>query len=237
MKPMCRLIYFVFAAALFASCSKINGEGDIVTEERTATGYTMISLAMDATVSYTQDSVYSLVLNAQQNILDVIETHVEGDRLIIEYEDHVKIGKHDPIVIEVRAPDVRMLDISGTGQINMFGLWNVNSAGLNISGSGNINLAAVNARSISSNISGSGNIDVAWGVASYCDLNISGSGNIDMLYVETDTAYANISGSGNIMITVFDYLDATISGSGNIQYRGNPDVDLHVSGSGTVIHL
>jgi hypothetical protein len=237
MKPFHLIFSLVLLGLAAASCSKINGEGDTVTEERTVTGFREISMSMDATVNYTQDTAYSLVLKGQQNILDKIETKVQNGRLTIRYEDHAVIGKHDPIVVEVSAPDVNSLDISGSGQINMFGLWEVYSANLNISGSGDINLAAVNVHDIDCTISGSGNIDVAWGIASYATLNISGSGNIDMLYVEADTAYATISGSGNIMVNVNKYLDATISGSGNIKYSGTPVVDTHISGSGSVIHL
>jgi hypothetical protein len=237
MKP----IHFIFSLALsgliFSSCSKINGEGEIVTEERTVTGYQEVSLAMDATVNYTQDTAFSLVLRGQQNILDKIETNLQNGRLTIKYENHVVIGRHEPVVVEVGAPSVRFLDISGSGQINMFGLWEIYSAGLNISGSGNINLAAINVHDIDANISGSGSIGTAWGITSYETLNISGSGSMDMLYVEADTADATISGSGDIMLTANKYLNATISGSGNIKYRGNPVVNTHISGSGSVIHI
>ncbi len=237
MKPNFLLISAVAAGLLAASCSKINGEGDVVTENRTVTDYQGISLSMDATVNYTQDTGYGLVLRGQQNILDQVKTDVQNGHLVIRYKDHVTIGRHEPVVVEVRAPGVSHLDISGSGQINMFDLWEIYHASLNISGSGSINLASVNAHDVEAHISGSGNIDVAWGIASMETLNISGSGNIDMLGLVADSVYATISGSGDIMVTANKYLEATISGSGNVKYSGNPIVETHISGSGNVIHL
>lgn len=236
MKPT-SFLFIAMLPILLVSCSKINGEGDIVTESRTLEGYNGISLNMDATVNYTQDTVYSLVLKGQQNILDHIETVLENNTLVLRYEKNTHIGWHEPIVIEVTAPDVSDLYISGSGQINMFGMWKVYSADLNISGSGDIHLAAINSHDIKANISGSGNISASWGLTEFEDLIISGSGNIDLLYVECDSTYANISGSGDIMLTANKYLNATISGSGNIKYRGNPIVETHISGSGSLIHL
>lgn len=232
-----RIFSVIVITVLFISCSKINGEGDVVSETRDVTGYTSVTLDMDGTVNYIQDSAYALVIRGQQNILDRIETVVVNNKLEIRYKKNVIIGFHEPIVVEVNAPDVSTLSIDGSGQINMFDMWETYSCDLNVSGSGDINLASVYAHDISANISGSGNINVAWGLASYEDLNISGSGTIDMLEVEADTVYASISASGNILVWAVKYLNATISGSGNIKYKGNPVLDSHISGSGNVIHL
>ena len=237
MKKIQYIILLLAGTAMLASCSKINGKGDVVTEERTLGNCTGISLAMDAYVTYAPDTAYSLVIQGQQNILDRIKTNVENGTLVIKYEDHVRIGTHDQITAVIRGPGVTRLDISGSGNMTVDEPWDIYSARLNISGSGNISVAVLNGHDLEATISGSGNIKGHSGNCKTETLTISGSGNIDVIGIQADTAYANISGSGDIKLAVSDYLHATISGSGNIRYFGNPIIVTNISGSGTVSYI
>ena len=104
------LLALLFIAA-FSSCQKITGKGETVRTFRTVTGYTGIELSMDATVFYTQGSSYSLEIEAQENLVDYIETELSGNNLVIKERNGVDFGKHDPIRIYITAPDVSSLDI------------------------------------------------------------------------------------------------------------------------------
>jgi hypothetical protein len=237
MKNFILLMILVIAGFGATSCKKIDGSGGIVYENRSVTGFSGISLSMDATVYYQKDTGYSITLSGQQNILDVIQTNLQNGTLVIQYKNDVTIGSHMPITITVSAPDVNALTISGSGDIQMLGSWEIYSATATISGSGNISLYGIHAHDLAANISGSGNVEINGGTARNENLNISGSGTINLQYVQADTVYATVSGSGNILVSVTDLLDATISGSGNIKYAGNPVVNTHISGSGSVVHL
>ena len=237
---MKRFLYFLISGLMFttvAGCKKINGKGDTITETRTVGNYNSIGLSISGTVNFRQDSVYSLSVIAQENLFPYIETYVDDNTLVIKIKDHYTLGSHDPITINLTAPSVNDLDISGSGDINTSGPWTVSQASLNISGSGNFNIDTLATSSLKANISGSGIVNVAKGVASTATLVISGSGSIKTQYVMTNTVNATISGSGDIYCWTVDLLVATISGSGNIYYNGNPQVEAHISGSGTVRKL
>jgi hypothetical protein len=257
MKTKIIVLIALLIPVLFSSCEKIKGKGDVITQTRVVTGYTSIELAIEGDVSFTQDSVYTLSISAQENIADNIETDISGTSLVIKKKDNVVFGKHDPINITITAPSVTDLILSGSGNFTVSRIWsgnflttNISGSGnmyvnnifanqLNsvISGSGNMTINSIDGNKINATISGSGNIETKSGISNEEYLKISGSGNIDMRYVETDTAYATISGSGDIYINVKKLLDATISGSGNIYYLGNPVIDTHISGSGNVTRL
>ncbi len=236
-----RKIYFAIIAlamlSVVSSCKKINGKGDVVMEIRNIHGYTGVSLSVDATAYVRQDTFYKVEILAQQNILDVIESPIEGGALVIKLKDHTILGKHDPITVYITSPVLNSLNISGSGNIEGNTWLSGVSLNLVISGSGNIRLPGIQMEDIHSNISGSGNISIVEGAVSNEDLNISGSGSIDLLGIVSDTVYARISGSGNIRVTTDRLLDGTISGSGNIYYLGSPVVNAHISGSGAIIHL
>jgi hypothetical protein len=237
MKTKSILLLALLIPFFFNSCQKINGKGDVVRISRTVTGYTGIELSMDATVFYTQGTIYSLEIEAQENLMGYIETVLSGNSLIIREEKGVNFGKHDPIRIYVTAPDIISLNISGSGAINADQNWTGNDLSTTISGSGSIGVDTLQCNRINSEISGSGSIEVHNGFCNYEDFTISGSGSIDMRMVECDTTYADISGSGDIYANIKKLLEATISGSGNIYYYGTPAINTHISGSGNIIRL
>ncbi|MGE5423785.1 MAG: head GIN domain-containing protein [Syntrophothermus sp.] len=224
-------------AVLSVSCDKVKGEGEVVSETRSVTNYTGISLSLDGEVYYTPDTVYSLQISAQQAVLDVIENPVENGRLVLKYKSGKVIGPHETVVVHVRAPSLGSFVVNGSGNIHCDPLWPVSRVDLDISGSGNLYLNQITANDVYANISGSGNMEVTRGSAGYAQYKISGSGRMNFSGMPVDTAYAIISGSGNMDINVLKLLDATISGSGNIGYYGTPAVNLHISGSGNVRKL
>jgi len=237
MKKIIIIIVISLIPVFFTSCEKVKGKGTVVSEFRNISGFTAISLAMEGELHFIPDSIFSVEIRAQQNIIDVIETNLEGDRLVLEIEDNVILGKHEPIWIYIHAPAFDDLDVSGSGNIIVESMMNQPDLNYNISGSGNINLVEVNGHEITGNISGSGNITGSAGIADFESLTISGSGNLDFLNVMADSVYVTISGSGDVRVYAVKYLEVTISGSGNVRYNGNPVINQHISGSGSVTHI
>lgn len=221
---------------LTTSCrKKITGEGPSVTQTRTVTNFTSVSLSLPALMYVTQEQDYKFTIEAQQNILDIIQTSVTAGDLRIKFDNGKNIGSHDKIIIRVSAPVFNGLVISGTGEISGTNALQTSSLRLALSGSGSIILPQADvAGKLDAYISGSGNIQVSNGVAVAGSLNISGSGSLEMLGVTFKNVDARISGSGNIKATITGELDAYISGSGSVYYKGTPAINSQISGSGAV---
>ncbi|MNJ84786.1 hypothetical protein D3C87_22460 [compost metagenome] len=227
-------------AVSFTSCKKhlfnsIKGKGGTVTETRDLSGFNKISLSIDADVNYVQDSVYFVEISAQQNVIDVITTDINGGELEIEFSKWVR--KHSNITIVIHSPDLRAIDLSGSGNVESSSDILTTDLELNVSGSGNIVLASVHSDELEAKISGSGNISVSGGEVTNQKATISGSGSVEMENLKANNSDAKISGSGSISVWAVDQLKATISGSGDIRYKGNPIVNTNISGSGSVIHI
>jgi hypothetical protein len=213
----------------------VNGKGDLVTESRNVSGFNQIHVSNDVTVFFVQDSIYSVVVSAQTNILKVLDTKVENQVLVIDFNRNV--FKHKNIQITVHAPSLTGLDISGSGEINVQNTLHTSDLHATISGSGKISVGGVEAGEVKINISGSGNVAIGSGNSINTTCNVSGSGNILAPLLISQSAKATISGSGNIHLQVVQYLAAHISGSGDIFYRGLPAVDVNISGSGHLNHV
>lgn len=221
----------------FNSCKKVVGDGPVVSETRTTSTFNEIEFGVPGDVVYIDADEREIIIEAQRNIINVIETYVSGNELKVKVKDNTNIGSSKGIHITVKGPDVRSLKLSGSGNLSVPGTFAANDAKLRISGSGKMIINKIDALNFEAIISGSGNIDVLEGIADEADLNISGSGDLDMVNVIAKKVETQTSGSGTMKVNVSDVLDARISGSGNVYYKGTPAVNVSISGSGKIIKL
>ncbi len=228
----------VLAAAIlsfFTSCEKVVGEGPIVTETRNVANFKGVSISVSGRVNYKIDPAYKVEVQAQQNILDVLETKLIGDELVVKVKDGKRIRSNEEITVNISAPYADFLNLNGSANVYVTGGLATTSTSLKVSGSGSINADQVTLTDkLTVNISGSGDIKINQGNVKNEVLKISGSGKIDLGNVITEKAVAEISGSGDMWIHVTQNLDAHISGSGSVRYRGTPVITTHISGSGKV---
>lgn len=239
MKSIRSIIIAGICMLSFTSCIKevISGSGPEVTEVRNTGSFTGIELALNATVNYTQDSVFKVEIKGQQNVINEIQTDISGSQLIIKLPWDTKLVSYSPITINISAPGVNAFNVSGSGKIQSVSNVAVTNADLNISGSGSINISSITSSDIDVRVSGSGTVQISSGSTTTQSMNISGSGLIDVLGVTAKSASTYTSGSGDIKLTATENLEAHISGSGKVYYMGNPVIDANISGSGKLIHL
>lgn len=219
------------------SCRRIIGEGPVISETRSTREFSEIDFGVPATMTYIKSDVTEIEIEAQRNIIDVIETYVSGNELNIKVRDSRNIHSHEQIRITVKAPSVHGFAVSGSGALQIMGGIEGDQAKLRVSGSGKILADKINASSVEARISGSGSIDALDGTANHLDLSISGSGDINLLPVLAKTATTQTSGSGNMHVNVSNDLDVHISGSGDVFYEGNPEVNVSISGSGRLVKV
>lgn len=225
------------AVIFFSSCTKerIEGEGPVITQARTATNFSGISSGFSGKVHFIIDPVYKVEVMAQANIQDAIRTNVVNGILNVDIRNNIKLRSHEPIIVNVSAPSLDFVNVSGSGDIVAQGHNAVSRLDLGISGSGSIKIdEAVVSDKIDARVSGSGNITVNSGSAKNETIEISGSGGMTLTGVTAEKGEIHISGSGNVKVNLSQSLDAHISGSGDIWYLGQPVITTHISGSGKI---
>jgi len=237
--PIIALTSFIF---LLSSCEDywlncLRGNGIMVTEEREPPHFSGIISEGDFDIIIIIDSVYKVVVEADENLLSYIRTGVRGDNLVINNSTRrcLRTSNGHPIQIFVHSPAIHFISLEGSGVIYCDNLIYVDHVRIELTGSGLIDLRDVDALELDALITGSGEIEL-WGVCEEANLDITGSGKIKAFHLEQDHCVANISGSGDLYVFVYDLLDAKISGSGNIFYKGNPHLNIRITGSGSVIN-
>jgi len=244
------LILFATACEgpLVIPCEK--GESSTITETRNIQDFKQLIIELPANIHLSQDSVFSLEIDAQENILEIIETSLTGD--ILEITSDRCLRNHDPITIRISMPEVTMIDVKGSGDVISQDRFTTDNLDLKIVGSGDIHLNAdvqflnarilgsgdmhidINATDIDSKVTGSGNIELS-GQSENHNIDIDGHGDVHAFDATTNQADVNIRGSGTAELFVTSTLDVKITGSGDVFYKGNPLVDADISGSGNVV--
>lgn len=210
----------------------IRGNGIAATEGRITNGFDAVKSEGAFDVHITNGDEFEVVLNAETNILQYIETDVNNGTLRIHIRGIHNVKNRLPMEVYITTPNLEGIKQSGSGIITT-DYFVSNHCDISISGSGKI-ITAFDAPTVDASISGSGKLEIS-GISNDAKFDVSGSGRIDAFNLELNNCRAIVSGSGNIWVNVERFLTATISGSGNIYYTGEADVETRISGSGNVI--
>ena len=232
-------IAFLAGLALVANACEnswncLRGNGIAGEETRMIDGFTGVVSEGSFDVEIVPSTEFSVILQADENLIQYIRTRVSGNTLILDQGTRKCLQSDNPIRITVHLPAVDYLNLTGSGMITGDNLEG-DELRVELTGSGVIDLRGLNVGELDALITGSGEM-VFWGMATDADLDITGSGEIKAFHLETVNCIANISGSGNMQVKVEKSLKAYISGSGSIFYQGNPGVSANITGSGAVIN-
>ncbi len=219
---------------MYRSASIVRGSGNIITEARDVAGFNRIELSGRGNLLIDQSGDESLNIEAEDNIIDRIETVVEGNTLKIRFKREWSIRQLWPtkdINYHLTVADIEHIGISGSGYIETENI-STDELTIGINGSGKGSLG-VSVKKLDLNVSGSGRF-VFKGTAEEQKVNINGSGNYDAKDLASKKAEFRTSGSGKGIINASDELSVNISGSGNVRYIGSPVISQKISGSGSI---
>ena len=208
----------------------VQGEGPRVEKELQLDDFNGIRLSMSANVYLTPGRTQSVRVSAQQNIIDLLETDVNGGIWKIDTEENIR--NHSQIKIYITVPVMNYVKISGSGDVYTEGTFDNAGDDVTVAVSGSDDLQFhTNARKIEVGISGSGDVEL-YGSADDMEIGVSGSGDVDAMDLTTRNCEVGISGSGTAKVHATQNLEVRVSGSGDVYYRGKPNVQSRISGSG-----
>lgn len=186
-------------------------------------------------VYVTQGDYKPLNLEADSNIVRLIETAVIDDTLVVSIKDTF-IQSAKPIKVFVTVPKILYAKLSGAGGIvgqNKFTY--TEPLTYEITGAGGIE-ADISTPKLSALLKGAGGMKLR-GTADDVALTISGAGAFAGDSLAAQNAVVNISGAGSAYVSAERKLDVTISGTGSVFYRGNPAITKNITGIGVIIKL
>lgn len=241
MKNLFTSLSVLLAAVMLLGCGifNVNPDGktitpsdNIITENRTVSGFTGVDMSTIGTVTIIQGEKESVVVSGSDNLVELVTTTVRNGVLTLAMENvNVQsMGKEDILAFEITVKDLESLTVSGLGTVEMDSL-KTNDLNLVMSGGGAIALDKLSADKVNVEISGVGGINIT-GTADHVEVDISGAGELNATDLETKTANVILSGIGTAVVWVTDELTGEISGAGSVRYYGEPKTNTNSSGVG-----
>lgn len=219
----------------FANYATASNFSEARKEERKVDDFKEIVLAIPADLFISQGDNNEVIIEADDNVLEKINTEVRNGKLIIEFEKRYNYRGFSKIKIYVSMPEIEKLSLTGSGRIISNSPIKAEKIGFLLSGSGLIEIDELVAGKVGVMITGSGDIKVKGKTkANYLDATITGSGDFESVNLTFDKANLTITGSGSMNTSIVDELNAVITGSGKIYYQGNPLIDARITGSGKI---
>lgn len=254
-----KFLLAIFGIFALIACKKVDAskgtpEDHIINE----TGFTAIEFSTGGNLTFSESASTSIIINTTDKVMNALDIHVKNSTLYVETKNRYNIKNSENIQVTIMAPNVNSLTCSGSGNLdaNIDNTTEYSSFNLAVSGSGSLQVSAINSinqnisvsgsgsltideltsENVAAKVSGSGGINIKTGTTINAKATISGSGNYVAFDLDTENTDVTVSGSGKAEVTANSTLDAVISGSGNVYYKGAPILNSSSTGSGDLIN-
>lgn len=232
-------LVLMLSLILIGCCVRISsppatvGSGVAATDSRTVAGFSAVHLNGTGRLIIHQADTESLTITADDNILPLLQSDVQGGTLHLGPQPGSNIRPKTPIVYELTLKDLNSVQINGSGQVQADTL-SASSLAVQGNGSSEFLFNQLQTASLKIEINGSGSF-TAQGQADQQVVEIHGSGDFNGQNLKGQDASIHIAGSGRAVVDVTGKLDVHIAGSGQVEYLSNPaSVTADVAGSGKV---
>ncbi len=192
----------------------IESLGSVVSQDRTLSNFSAISLNGLANINLTQGSPQTVEVVTHTELIDRITTTVTNQELEIDM-DFCTDDNISQLDVNITVPDISSISIYGLGDVSTTNDIAVDNLALIVEGVGNFNLE---------------------GTVENLTIDSEGVGNVNAYDLVSSNCNVIIEGTGNVEITANTTLDVVITGTGNVYYRGNPTITQNVTGTGNVIN-
>jgi hypothetical protein len=192
---------------------RIHGSGDLVKKTLDLKDFDRVRVNAVAEIDIEIGPRFDVVVEAEDNIIDLLDVDVSGGRLTIDMDDRYDIDTDEDVRFEITMPSLVGLDIRGVADIVVSGL---------------------DEKSVEIDCQGVCKV-YCQGTAMDLDIDFPGVGSLDLEDLRAANARVRVDGVGNVDVRVTDKLDVEVNGMGKVRYYGDPyEVRTDVSGFGRI---
>ena len=213
-----------------------NGSGTLKSQVRPVSGFSRVSLSGVGDLNITQGASESLSVEAEDNLLPLLETVVANGTLELRVKANSSLNSTKPIKYTLVVKSLSALTLSGVGNVTS-GALDVSTLDLNLSGAGKIQISSLKAQVLKAELTGVGKLAVTAGAVTSQTVNLQGTGSYNACGLSSDTAKITVGGTSKALVSVKSSLVVVGSGIGSVQYLGSPTLEQSNSGLGSVTKI
>ncbi len=225
------LVIVVFSSTtVYAKRYSVRGNGNVEKEIRNVRSFDAIDVSSAFEVELTQSDEESLVIEADENLLDHIYTEVIGGTLKIYTRGNIRNINTMKAYISFKMIDE--IELSGACEVKGMNKMKFESFVIDASGASEVDINFA-ASVVKLDLSGATEIRFA-GFADELYIDSSGASEIYAIDFEVKDCEVDASGASTIKIFVTENLEVEASGATTVRYKGKPAVDLDTSGASSI---
>ena len=212
----------------------MRGSGHVSSDTRSASGFHSIDVSGAIDVYVRQDSLTSVKVEADDNLLEYIEVYTDNSTLIIKTQNGVRLRPNNKIKVYVSNPLYTEFEVSGASSIQSENeITSGESLRVGLTGASVAKLE-FNSPRISVDLSGASDLTIR-GKTKDFDAGASGASEIKCFDLLTENTNAEASGASSIEVYASVKIIPHASGASSISYKGNATIqDKSESGAGSV---
>lgn len=228
-------ISFIALSLLMSSCwflgPSVRGNGEVKTEERSVGEFDQIEVERGINVYVTQGSPTKVVVIADSNLHEIIETRRHGKELLVSAYENIKWAKEKKVVITVE----NIYSIKCSSGANFYSENKFITTSLDIKASSGANIKVeLETKNLKADASSGANIYLS-GNSEEAEIEASSGANIKSAELMVVNCKMRASSGANVSANVRGKLEAKASSGGNVSYFGTPETtNIEKSSGGNV---
>lgn len=232
------ILTVLFSCKKENQCDCLKGTGQITNEIRNIEPFTSIELSHNINLIIKQDTTYSCIVEAGENLLPLIKTTVVDGKLIIANENRcnwMRSFKKD-INVYLSLRKINTIEYRGSGNINCSDTLILDSLRFDSwDGSGKA-MFLLHTKSSQFNLhTGPADLEVS-GFSGVSYLYSAGNGKVDLSNLNTGYTFLTSKSTNNTYVSATKELYVWIDYVGDVYYKGSPYlIDTIYTGSGRLL--
>lgn len=236
---MKKLAFFSLVILVFASgCREFSsrrerGSGNIQSQTRSVSGFHSVDVSGAIDIYVKQDSVTSVKVEADDNILQYVEVHSEGSTLNIYTSGGIRLRPSRKIKVYISNPVYQSFEASGacsiTGESRIV---STETLRISLTGASDGKLE-IDAPRVIASVTGASNVNLRGRTKDF-EADASGASGIDSFELLTENTHVDLSGASHAEVYASVSLGGDASGASHVDYRGNATVSVSKSGASSV---
>lgn len=226
---MKKILIIVLVSLYCTACTQMNGSGNIVSEDRNIGNFTGIEAGGAFEVELRNGEVVKVRVEADDNLINLIETKVDGNILKITSKSGRRLN-NGYFKVFITAPEINYIYMSGAASVIIKDiLKNKEKIKLQASGAASIK-GELESPEVETEASGAATINISGRTQKYI-AESSGSATTKSSQLLSETTTASSSGAANLHVFSSVSLKANASGASEIRYKGGGSTVIKTSGA------
>ena len=216
-----------------ACAQKVTGNGNVVEENRPVEPFSALEVGGVLNVYLSQGDTESLTVEADENILNLIETENRGNTLVVKLKKGVNIKKAERKNVYITLRSIDELEVGGVVNVKSETPIAIEKLKLDIGGVGNTDLE-LRGDQLDIKADMVGNVTLR-GEVQEANIKNGGVGSLNAFDLVVNKLTIKNTGVGSAEVHAQDEISITSSGVGSVRYQGDAVVkELSTSGVGKV---